>query len=108
MDEGGDWKNEVWAALRAGSSFEIQRQVVGARPWILGHRSGLARGIYDPLLAEGRFSGRQISSGVQWRLHTLVSEGGNSAYQLVFGPDSVSIVGSDDKDEDLLFAREAS
>ena len=53
-------------------------------------------------------SGKQISSGARWRLRELVSRGGNSAYQLVLGSDSVDFAGFDDKDEDLLFARGAS
>ena len=55
-------------------------QGVGAHPWILERRNGLARGIYNRL-KEGRYyTGPQILSEAQWRLNTLVSASGYSAY----------------------------
>ena len=66
----------------------------------------LARGIYNRLAPDGRFSGKQISSEVQWRLNSIVSGGGNSASQLVFRPKPADLVGWDGEDEDMLFARD--
>ena len=40
--------------------------------------------------------------------NTLVSASGYSAYQLVFGSNSMDLYGWDDTDEDLLFARDTS
>ena len=59
-------------------------------------------------MAGDRFSGKQIFSGFQWRLISLVPGGGLSAYLLCFGPDPVDLFGWADKDEDMLFARDAS
>ena len=63
------------------------REESGAHP-----NPGLARGICNRLLADGRFPGKQISAEAQWRLNALISAGGNSAYRLVFG--SIAKVGA--------------
>ena len=60
-------------------------QGAGAHPWILERRNGLARGIYNRLKADRYYTGPQILAEVQWRLNTLVSASGYSAYQLDFG-----------------------
>ena len=83
-------------------------QGVGAHPWILERRNGLARGIYNRLHAEKFYSGAQILSEVQWCLNTMVSASGFSAYQLVFGSSPMDLYGWDDTDEDLLFAQDTS
>ena len=54
MDEGGEWKNEIWTDLLA------------ARPWSLERRDGLARGSYNRLFEDDRFPSEQILSKVQW------------------------------------------
>ena len=40
-------------------------------PWILERRHGPARGIYNRLVSDGRFPGKQFPSGVQWCLNAL-------------------------------------
>ena len=76
------------------------------RPRILGRHKGLARGFYNNLVADDRFSGKQVLAEAQWRLNTLISVGGYSACQLVFGPNPAAPIGWGDKDEDSLFARD--
>ena len=84
LDEGGEWKNEIWLDLCSDRRVKLQFQGVGAHPWMLERRNGLARGIYNRIREGGRFSGRQILSEVQWRLNALISAGGFSAYRMVF------------------------
>ena len=59
-------------------------------------------------MADGRFSGKQVLTEVQWRLNTLISARGNSAFQLVFGPNPADFHGWDDHEDDLLFVQGAS
>ena len=83
-------------------------QGAGAHPWILERRNGLARGIYNRLKADRYYTGPQILAEAQWRLNTLVSASGYSAYQLVFGSNPMDLYGWDDSEDDLLFAQDAS
>ena len=80
----------------------MQFQGLGAHPWILQRRNGLARGIYYRLVTDARFSGGQISAEVQWRLNTVICGSGYSAYLMVFGSNPVGLFGWGDTDEDLL------
>ena len=50
----------------------FQRAGARARAEVLDRRNGLARGIYDRLIADDRFPGRQIPSEVQWRLDAAI------------------------------------
>ena len=54
-------------------------------------RNGLARGIYNRLEADRYYTGPQILAEAQWRLNTLVSASGYSAYQLVFGSNPMDL-----------------
>ena len=81
---------------------------VGAHPWLLGRRHGPATGNYTRLVANDRVSGAQVHAESQRFLDTLISSGGYSAYQLVFGPNPVDLLGVGDEDEDLLFAQDTS
>ena len=85
MDEGGEWKNEIWTDYCSDRRIKSVSQGVGAHPWLLGRRNGLARGIYNRLIEDDRFSRSRILSEVQWRLNTMLSASGFSAYQMVFG-----------------------
>ena len=93
MDVGGEWKNEIWTDLRSERRMELQFSGVGARPWIPERRNGLARRIYNRLVADGRSWGKQILSEVQWRLNALISAGGYSAHQMVFGSKPLDLFG---------------
>ena len=104
----GNWKNDVRADLSSGRRIKLQFRRVGARPWIHERRNGPARGIRSRLLADDRYSGKQVSVEVQGRLHALISGGEYSAYQLVFGSNQVDLLGWDETDEDLLFAQDTS
>ena len=77
-------------------------------PWILERRNGLAQGIYNRSQKDDRFPGRQILAEVQWCLNTVISGGGFSAYQMVFGSNPADLYGWEDKDEDLMFAQDTS
>ena len=66
MNEGGEWENELWADLRTERRVKVQFQGVGAHPWKLERRHGLARGIYNRLVEDYRFSNMPIPSEVQW------------------------------------------
>ena len=59
---------------------------MGARPWLPERRDGLARGIYDLLLAGDRVASKQFLNEVQYCLGALSGARGYSAYQVVFGP----------------------
>ena len=67
---------------------------------MLKRPNGLARGIPDRLVADGRLSGNRISAEVQWRLNSLMSGRGYSAYQIVIGPNPADLFGWDDYGED--------
>ena len=72
--------------------------------WLLERRNGLARGIYDRLVADARFASKKIFAEPQYRLHTLLRPSGSSAYQLVFGYNSADLYGWQDGDDDFLLA----
>ena len=88
--------------LRSDRRIKLLFLGVGARPWIRERRDGHARGIYDCLEEDDRFSGKQILKEVQWRLNALILSGGIPAYQLAFGSNPA------DKDEDMTFAQDTS
>ena len=75
---------------------------------MLERRNGLARGIYNKLVEDDRFSSEKILGEVQWRLNAMLSSSGFSAYQMVFGSNPVDLFGWDDSDEELLFAQDTS
>ena len=108
MDEGGELKNEIWTDCRSERRIKLQFQGVGAHPWTLEGRNGLARCIYYRLVEDDRFSNKTILSEVQWCLNTMLPTSGFSAYQIVFGPNPADFFGWEDGGEDLLFAQDAS
>ena len=75
---------------------------------MLERPNGIARGLYNRLAADSRFSGKQILSEAQWCLNTRISEGGHSASQLVCGSNTANLFGWDKKDEDLFVAQATS
>ena len=77
-------------------------------PWILERRNGLARGTYNRLAADDRFTGEQLLFEESLCLNTLISGGGNAAHRIVFGSNPVDLFGWDSKDEDSVFAQETS
>ena len=50
---------------------------------------------------------RMVASCARWRVNSLLSTIGYSAYRLVFGPSTADLFGLGDDDEDLLFVHEA-
>ena len=106
IDEGrnGRMKNRRTSARSAVPSPSSKRR--GRYPWIRERRNGIARRIYNRPMADDRFPSKQIPSGVQWCLITLIPAGGYSACQMVFGSNPVDLFGRDDGDEDLLFAQD--
>ena len=107
MDEGGEWQNEVRADYCSERRIKLLFQGVGAHPWLLERRYGLARGIYKRLAEDDRLSSEKISGEVQWCLNTMLSTSGFSAYQMVFGSNPADLFGSEDVDKDLPFAQDA-
>ena len=107
-DDRRGWDNAAWAHICSDRWITLQFQGVGAHTRILERRNATTRGIYATLVAAGRFPGEQILPGAQRRLNTLISAGGNSAYQLVFGSDQADLLGWGEKDKDLLFVQDAS
>ena len=93
LDEGGEWKNDLWRDLCVERRIKLVFQGVGAHPWISERRNGLARGIYNRLKEDRHYTGPQILTEVQWCLNTLVSASGYSAYQLVFGSNPMDLYG---------------
>ena len=61
MDDGGLLANEVWADFWDERYDHFHIKGYGARPWILGRRDGLARGIVNRLREDGRMMDRKIS-----------------------------------------------
>ena len=80
MDGGGEWENEVWADYCTERRIKLLFQGVGAHPWLLERRNGLARGIYNRLVEDDRFSSEKILGEVQWCLNTVLSTSGFSAF----------------------------
>ena len=76
MYEGGEWKNEIRADFRAERRIKLQFQCVGAHPWLLRRRNGLARGIYNRPIEDGRFMNKTILAEAQWCLNTMLSASG--------------------------------
>ena len=107
LDGGGGRKNDLWRDLCVERRIKLVFQGVGAHPWILERRNGLARGIYNRLQADRYNAGSQILTEVQWCLDTMVSPSGSSDYQLVFGSNPMDLYGWGDSDEELLFAQDA-
>ena len=56
-DEGCERKQEVRADLFSERRIKLRFQGVGGRLWILERRNGLARGLYNRLVAADRFPG---------------------------------------------------
>ena len=93
MDEGGERKNEMWTDSCSECPIKPLHQGVGAHPRILGGRNGLARGIYNCLFADDRYTSRQIPSEVQWRAKTMISASVYSAFPLHCRPDPADLFG---------------
>ena len=75
---------------------------------MLERRSGLARGVRNRLIEDDRHSNTAILAGAQWRVDTVLSASGFSAYQMVFGPSPVDLFGWTDGAVDMLFAQDTS
>ena len=84
-------ESELRTELRSERGIKLLFQEVGARPWFLVRRNVLARGTYNRPGGDDRSSGKQILAGAQWRLNFLISSGGFSANQAVFGSNSVDL-----------------
>ena len=93
MDDGGEWKNELWAEFRSERRIKLLFRGAGAHPWILERRNGLARGVYKRRKADDPCPSKQILADAQWCLRTLISGGAFSAYQMVFGSNPVDLFG---------------
>ena len=102
------WENEVWTDYCSERCIKLLFQGAGAHPWLLERRNGLARGIYNRLVEDDRFSSEEILGEVQWRLNAMLSTSGFSAYQMVFGSNPADLFGWDDSEEDLSFAQDTS
>ena len=85
MDEYEECENELRTDLRSDRRIKLLFQGVGARPWILERRNGFARGTYNRLKEDDQDLGKQIPAEVQRRLNALISGGGFSTNQMVFG-----------------------
>ena len=81
---------------------------MGARPWILDRRNGIAPGICNRLVVNSRLLCKQLPSELEWSLRALISGGGYLTSQLVSVSNPVDLVGRDDKDGDLMFAQGTS
>ena len=108
MVGGGEWKNEIRTDFCSEGRIKLHFQGVGAHPWLLERRNGLARGIYNRLVEDGRFLSKTFLSEVQWCLNAMLSSGGFSAYQMVFGSTPVDFFGWEGGGGDLLFAQDTT
>ena len=93
MDEEGERKDEIRTDFCAERRIKLQFQGAGAHPWFLGRPDGLARGIYNRLNEDDRFSNKTIASEVQWCLNAMPAASGFSAYPMAFGPNPVDFLG---------------
>ena len=105
---GANGMNQMRTNLRAGRRTELQFQRVGAHPWLSKRRNGFARGIHNSLIEDGRVSNGQILRVLQWCMNAIISAGGSSAYQLVFGSTLAGLVSWGDNDEDPMFTKDTS
>ena len=94
--------------LRSDRRMKMLFQGAGAHPWILGRRNGLARGIYNRLKEDDRFSAKRAPAGVQWPLNALISRGGFPDDHMVFGSNPADLYEWEAKDGDLMFAQDTS
>ena len=60
------------------------------------------------MMADDRFSGRQVLTEAQWCLNTMISASGYSAVQLVFGSNPADLVRWGDHGDDLLCAPDSA
>ena len=84
-----------WPCLRSAelsSNFGARKRT----PGFSGVGMASERGIDNRLAADGRFSVKQILSGVRWRFDSLISGGGYPANQLVLGPNPAGLFRWDD------------
>ena len=86
----------------------MQFQGVGAQPWLLERRDGLARGIYKRLIEDDRFLNQTVLAGAQWCRDIMLSASGFSAYQVAFDSNPADSFEEEDGDEDLMFAQDTS
>ena len=56
----------------------------------------------------GRFVGKAILNEDQYCLHTMLNDGGYSAYQVAFGPNPVDLYSQKDYKTNLDFAQTAT
>ena len=108
MDEGGEWKIEVWLELRPARRIKLPFQRFGARRWVPGRRNSLVRCFHNRLKGDDRFPGKQILAEVQWRLNTIISGSRSFPQRTVFGSNPSDHFGWEAKADDLTFAQNAS
>ena len=99
---------DLRANLCAGRRIKVQFQGVGAPPWLVERRNGLAGGIYNRLVRDDGFSNKRIPSEALRRLKTVLSASGFCAYPMVLGSNPMDPFGWEDQDEDLTFAQDSS
>ena len=92
-DEGKKRKNEIRTDFRTERRIKLQFQGVGAHPWLLERRNGLAGGIYNRLIEDDRFSNTTFLAEVQWHLNAMPSAVGPSAYVMVLRSNPVDLFG---------------
>lgn len=85
MHNGGESKNEAWLDFWSDRNIRHQFHRKGSNPWMLGRRSGLARGIYSRTKEDGRFAGEAVLNEIRYCVNTALNHCGFSAYHLVFG-----------------------
>ena len=81
VDEGGGWKNELWAELRSERGVK-SFQEVRAHPWLLERRNGLARGIFNRLKEDRSIFGQTDPRGA-----TVVPEHSHLGRRVFLLPD---------------------
>ena len=58
--------------------------------------------------ADGRYAGRQLITGIQFCLNTMLASNGFSAYLIAVGSNPADNFGWGEEDEDLLYAQDTS
>ena len=109
VDEGEGWEHEVRAAFGSKRRIRLHFQGVGAPPMESCERQGSRAGNLFSICREWPFFWEADFAEVQRRSNALISGGGYSTPQLVFGSKLVNLlIGWGDRDVDLLFALAAS
>ena len=104
----GEWQPEFRKDLCSERNIRFQFPGEGARPCMLGRRSGVALRISKRFRYDGRFAHQAILDGPQYCLRSKLNRGGFSPYRMVFVFNPADLYSWQDNDKARNFVRNAA